>query len=63
MFGLGIIGYYLAKIYEEIKFRPRYIVNERTGGARTRLRNWREKSRRSKENTENTENTEETNKP
>ncbi|MCL1831584.1 MAG: glycosyltransferase family 2 protein [Oscillospiraceae bacterium] len=30
MFGLGIIGYYLAKIYEEIKFRPRYIVNEDT---------------------------------
>ncbi|MCL2754446.1 MAG: glycosyltransferase family 2 protein [Oscillospiraceae bacterium] len=28
MFGLGIIGYYLAKIYEEIKFRPRYIVDE-----------------------------------
>ena len=28
MFGLGIIGYYLSKIYEEIKFRPRYIINE-----------------------------------
>lgn len=28
MFSLGIIGYYLAKIYEEIKRRPRYIVNE-----------------------------------
>lgn len=27
MLGLGIIGYYLAKIYEEIKFRPRYIVS------------------------------------
>jgi dolichol-phosphate mannosyltransferase len=33
MLGLGIIGYYLCKIYEEIKFRPRYIVNERCGGA------------------------------
>ena len=30
MFGLGIIGYYLSKIYEEIKFRPRYIINETT---------------------------------
>jgi dolichol-phosphate mannosyltransferase len=30
MLGLGIIGYYLSKIYEEIKFRPRYIVNEST---------------------------------
>ncbi len=27
MIGLGIIGYYMAKIYEEIKFRPRYIVS------------------------------------
>jgi dolichol-phosphate mannosyltransferase len=31
MFGLGIIGYYLSKIYEEIKFRPRYIINEEAG--------------------------------
>lgn len=29
MFSLGIIGYYLAKIYEEIKQRPRYIISER----------------------------------
>ena len=28
MMSLGIIGYYLAKIYEEIKDRPRYIVEE-----------------------------------
>jgi dolichol-phosphate mannosyltransferase len=28
MLGLGVIGYYLSKIYEEIKFRPRYIINE-----------------------------------
>lgn len=26
MFSLGIIGYYLAKIYEEIKRRPRFII-------------------------------------
>ena len=34
MVGIGIIGFYLAKIYEEIKQRPRYIVAERTGGER-----------------------------
>jgi dolichol-phosphate mannosyltransferase len=28
MFSLGIIGYYLSKIYEEIKQRPRYIISE-----------------------------------
>lgn len=26
MFSLGIIGHYLSKIYEEIKYRPRYII-------------------------------------
>lgn len=30
MLGMGVIGYYMAKIYEEIKFRPRYIVAEDT---------------------------------
>ena len=29
MLALGIFGYYLAKIYEEIKFRPRYIIREK----------------------------------
>lgn len=29
MISLGVIGYYLAKIYEEVKSRPRYIVSER----------------------------------
>lgn len=28
MLGMGIIGYYLSKIYEEIKSRPRYIISE-----------------------------------
>lgn len=28
MLSLGIIGYYLAKIYEEVKHRPRYIVSK-----------------------------------
>ena len=32
MICLGIIGYYIAKIYEEIKDRPRYIVAERCEG-------------------------------
>lgn len=31
MISLGIIGYYIAKIYEEIKDRPRYIVAEVCG--------------------------------
>jgi dolichol-phosphate mannosyltransferase len=28
MISLGVIGVYIAKIYDEIKFRPRYIVSE-----------------------------------
>lgn len=31
MISLGIIGHYLAKIYEEVKGRPRYIISEHTG--------------------------------
>jgi len=31
MLGLGILGYYVAKIYEEIKFRPRYIITQDLG--------------------------------
>ncbi len=31
MLGIGIIGYYLSKIYEEIKCRPRYIIAEKAG--------------------------------
>ena len=30
MFSLGVIGYYLSKIYEEVKMRPRYILSEIT---------------------------------
>ena len=33
MICLGIIGYYIAKIYEEIKDRPRYIVSEHCEGS------------------------------
>lgn len=31
MISLGIIGYYLARIYEELKGRPRYIIAEECG--------------------------------
>jgi polyisoprenyl-phosphate glycosyltransferase len=31
MFSLGIIGEYLARIYEEVKRRPRYVIAERIG--------------------------------
>ena len=31
MISLGIIGYYIARIYEEIKDRPRYIIAETCG--------------------------------
>lgn len=30
MISLGIIGYYISKIYDEIKQRPRYIIGKRT---------------------------------
>jgi len=29
MISLGIIGYYIARIYEETKGRPKYIVSKR----------------------------------
>lgn len=32
MISLGIIGFYIAKIYEEIKGRPRYIIAQTCGG-------------------------------
>lgn len=31
MISLGVIGYYIAKIYEEVKGRPRYIISKMTG--------------------------------
>ena len=30
MISLGVIGHYLARIYEEVKGRPRYIIRRRT---------------------------------
>lgn len=35
MFSLGVIGYYLARIYEEIKNRPRYLISEIVSGRET----------------------------
>ena len=32
MMALGIIGEYIARIYDEVKGRPRYVVRERIGG-------------------------------
>lgn len=32
MISLGIIGYYIAKIYEEVKNRPRYLIAKRIDG-------------------------------
>ena len=29
MISLGIIGYYISKVYEEIKGRPKYIISKR----------------------------------
>lgn len=34
MVSLGIIGYYIAKIYEEVKRRPRYIISKVIRGSR-----------------------------
>lgn len=31
MFSLGVIGMYIARIYEEVKFRPKYIIRQRVG--------------------------------
>lgn len=30
MISLGIIGFYLGKIYDEVKGRPRYIISQQT---------------------------------
>ena len=31
MLSLGIIGHYIARIYEEVKGRPKYIISQVTG--------------------------------
>jgi len=31
MIGLGVIGLYLSRIYEEVKGRPRYVIRDQTG--------------------------------
>ncbi len=37
MISLGIIGYYIAKIYEEVKGRPRYLISAKIGGEGKRV--------------------------
>lgn len=39
MLSLGIIGYYMAKIYEEVKHRPRYIISQIVRGNRDATEN------------------------
>ena len=34
MLSLGIIGHYLARIYEEVKGRPKYIIKQMTDNIR-----------------------------
>ena len=34
MISLGIIGYYISKIYEEVKARPRYLISKKIGGGK-----------------------------
>lgn len=36
MLSLGIVGHYLARIYDEVKGRPRYIIARETGKAETK---------------------------
>lgn len=43
MFSLGIIGFYISKIYEEIKQRPRYIIKETTDNTSFRNKNTKER--------------------
>lgn len=38
LMGMGVIGYYIAKIYEEVKCRPRYIISKKIGKNITRER-------------------------
>ena len=38
MISLGIIGHYIARIYEEVKGRPKYIIRDVTGNVRGNIK-------------------------
>ena len=33
LFGIGLLGEYIGRIYQEVRARPRYVINARAGGA------------------------------
>lgn len=39
MISLGIIGTYIAKIFDEVKFRPRYIISEKVASKNSERKN------------------------
>ena len=38
MISLGVIGHYIARIYEEVKGRPKYIIRDVTGNVRGNIK-------------------------
>jgi dolichol-phosphate mannosyltransferase len=46
MMSLGIIGYYIARIYEEVRQRPRYIVSQTVNAKKKRGTNGKETGKR-----------------
>ena len=38
MLSMGVIGHYIARIYEEVKGRPKYIIRDVTGNVRGNIK-------------------------